>query len=90
MQGRFSAILDISNAYITVSKCHIRPAIIKMEGLAGADGSEWDSKRKEFESWCTNAVGEINFIAHETDKNVDLNMVRNMSILQQQVIEAAG
>jgi hypothetical protein len=34
MQGRFSAIADISTAYITVSTDYIRPAINEMKSLS--------------------------------------------------------
>lgn len=89
MQGRFSAITDISNAYITVSANYIRPASMQMESLSTLTDSEFSVKSREFLHWCDNAMLDIDGVAQQTSANVEKNLRRNMEALRRRAIKAA-
>jgi len=89
MQGRFSAIADISAAYITVSTDYIRPAINEMESLSTMTDSEWQIRSQEFVRKCERLMTDIDGVAQETSANVDRNMSRHINALQRRAIEAA-
>lgn len=89
MQGRFSAISDISSAYIEVSTNYIRPAINRMEKLSTIPKSEWEVKSQEFLTWCDTCVDQIDQVASETSRNVDIHMQNHITALQKRAIEAA-
>lgn len=90
MQGRFSAIADISTAYITVSTDYIRPAINEMEILSTMTDSEWQIKSQEFILKCDRLMTDIDGVAQETNANVNRNMSRHINALQRRAIEAAA
>jgi hypothetical protein len=90
MQGRFSAIADISNAYITVSKKYIRPAITRMEELSTLPESEWLIRSQEFSRWCENSITDIDRLAQETSHTADANIQKNLTALHRRAIEAAA
>ncbi|SPJ91048.1 uncharacterized protein FTOL_13450 [Fusarium torulosum] len=90
MQGRFSAIVDISKAYIAVSTDYIRPAINRMERLSTLTESEWAIHSQEFLRDCDMWMTEIDELASETNANVDKNMAKHMQALQMRAIEAAA
>ena len=89
MQGRFSAIVDISSAYITVSADYIRPAISEMEKLSTMSDSEWQVRSQEFLQKCDKLMTDINGIAQETNANVGKNMSHHINALQRRAIKAA-
>ena len=90
MQGRFSAIVDISKAYITVSADYIRPAINRMEKLSTLPESEWAIRGEEFLKDCDMWMKDISDVAARTSVNVDKNMAEHMQALQIRAIEAAA
>jgi len=90
MQGRFSAIADISTAYITVSTEYIRPAINEMEILSTMTESEWQVKSQEFVNKCDKLMTDIDGVAKETSANVDKNMSGHINALHRRAIEAAA
>jgi hypothetical protein len=90
MQGRFSAITDISTAYITISTDYIRPAINKMESLSTVSDSEWQIRSKEFFQWCETSMNEIDEVARTTNANVHKNITRHINSLHRRAIEAAA
>ncbi len=90
MQGRFSAIADISGAYITVSKEYIRPAICKMEELVHLPESEWLIRSQESKRWCDDSFTDIDHLAQETSKNAEINIRKSIGVLQRRAIEAAA
>lgn len=90
MQGRFSAIADISTAYIAVSKDYIRPAINEMEILSTVTDSEWPIKSQEFLNKCDKLMTDIDSVAQETNANVNKNMSRHIDALQRRAIQAAA
>jgi hypothetical protein len=89
MQGRFSAIADISTAYITVSTDYIRPAINEMEILSTMTDSEWHIKSQEFIHKCDRLMTDIDSVAQDANANVERNMSRHINALQRRAIEAA-
>lgn len=90
MQGRFSAMTDISTAYITISTNYIRPAINKMEGLSTVSESEWKIRSVEFSQWCETSMNDIDEIAQKTNTNVLRNMENHINALQLRAIESAA
>jgi hypothetical protein len=90
MQGRFSAISDISQAYITVSADYIRPAINRMERLSTLPESEWAIRGREFLQDCDRWMTLIDEVAAKTSANVDKNITEHMKRLQTRAIEAAA
>jgi hypothetical protein len=90
MQGRFSAITDISTAYITISTDYIRPAINKLEGLSTVSDSEWQIRSREFFQWCETSMNNIDDLAQATNANVQTNIARQINSLQRRAIEAAA
>ncbi|KAK4207742.1 hypothetical protein QBC37DRAFT_298078 [Rhypophila decipiens] len=90
MQGRFSAIADISTAYVTVSADYIRPAINEMENLSTMTQSEWAVQSKHFLEKC-NAWGKgIEDVTKKASGQMENNARRNMNALQMRAIEAAA
>ena len=90
MQGRFSAVADISGAYVTVSKEYIRPAISKMEALSTLSESEWAIRSQEFSMWCAESMNDIDQLAQRVSRAAFQNIDRNISALQRHAIEAAA
>ena len=90
IQGQFSAIADISGAYVTISDGYIRKAIDKMEHLATVDDSKWDQERDRFTSWCQEAVVGINGITRNASANMGGNMNKRIGMLELLAIEAAN
>jgi hypothetical protein len=90
MQGRFSAIADISTAYITVSMDYIRPAINEMEMLSTMTDSEWQIKSQDFIHKCDRLMTDIDSFAQKTNANVDVNVGNYINALQRRAIEAAS
>jgi hypothetical protein len=89
MQGCFSAIADISTAYITVSTDYIRPAINEMKSLSTMTDSEWQIRSQEFIQKCDRFTTDIGSVAQKTSANVEKNMSRHINALQRRAIEAA-
>ena len=90
MQGRFSAVADISNAYITVSKEYIRPAIYKMEELSILPESEWVVRSQEFNKWCADSINDIDRLVQQVSRTAPYNIDKNIGVLQRHAIEAAA
>ncbi|KAM7198901.1 hypothetical protein V8F20_005968 [Naviculisporaceae sp. PSN 640] len=90
MQGRFSAIADISSAYVTVSADYIRPAINEMENLSTMTDSEWAVQSKHFLEKCDAWGKGIEDITRKASGQVENNARRNMNALQMRAIEAAA
>ena len=90
MQGRFSAITDISTAYITISTDYIRPTINKMESMSTVSDSEWQLRSKEFFQWCESSMTEIEEVARSTNSNVQKNITLHINSLHRRAIEAAA
>lgn len=88
MQGRFSAIGDISDAYIDVSNTYIRPAISWMERLSTMRTGEWEAEKNKFLAWCEDSVGKIDGLAQKTNQNVEEHVKGSILALQRRVIEA--
>lgn len=88
MQGRFSAIGDISDAYIDVSNTYIRPAISSMEKLSTMPAGEWEVAKNEFLDWCKDSVGKIDALAQQTNQNVEEHVKGSILALQRRAIEA--
>lgn len=88
MQGRFSAIGDISDAYIDVSNTYIRPAISWMERLSTMPPGEWEAEKNKFLAWCGDSVGKIDGLAQKTNQNVEEHVKGSILALQRRVIEA--
>ncbi len=88
MQGRFSAIADISDAYIDVSNTYIRPAISWMERLSTMPHKDWEAEKNKFLAWCEDSVSKIDGLAHETNQNVDKHVKGSILALQRRAIEA--
>jgi hypothetical protein len=90
IQGRFSAIADISAAYVAISDRCIRPIINKMEQLAlTKDGEDWKRKSKMFSIACEQAQKDINDVFKGTQQNMGRNMAKRIGELQTLAIEAA-
>lgn len=89
IQGQFSAIADVSSAYVMISGNYIRKAIDKMEHLATIEDSKWNEARKEFTAWCKNAVRDINGVTRQASANMGPNMQKRIGLLQTLAIEAA-
>jgi len=89
MQGRFSAIADISTAYITVSNDYIRPAINTMEMLSTMNDSDWEINSQKFSHDCEQFITDIDSVAKKTSENVDKNMSLHINALRLRAIEAA-
>ncbi|KAK3374692.1 hypothetical protein B0H63DRAFT_480744 [Podospora didyma] len=90
MQGRFSAIADISTAYVTVSTDYILPAITRMERLSILNDSQWAIESDKFVKDCDGWMMEIDGVAARTSASVDRNMADHMQALQTRAIEAAA
>jgi hypothetical protein len=90
MQGRFSAIAEISTAYITISTDYIRPAINEMEILSVMTDSEWQIKSQEFIYKCERLMANIDSVAQETSANVERNMSRHINALQRRAMQYDG
>ncbi|OCL11172.1 hypothetical protein AOQ84DRAFT_287772 [Glonium stellatum] len=90
MQGRFSAMVDISAAYITISTEYIRPAINRMESLSTVSDSEWDVRSTEFLQWCENSMNGIDEVARTTNANVQRNIDYHINALHRRAIEGAA
>ncbi|MCJ1401423.1 hypothetical protein MMC11_004636 [Xylographa trunciseda] len=89
MQGRFSAMTDISTAYITISSEYIRPAINRMESLSTVNDSEWSIRSAEFFQWCDSSMNSIDEIARVTNINVQRNIDFHINALHRRAIEGA-
>lgn len=89
MQGRFSAIADISTAYITVSADYIRPAINEMENLSSMTESEWAVQSKHFLAKCNTWTQGIEEVTRKASDRVEANARDHMNALQLRAIEAA-
>ncbi len=89
MQGRFSAILDISTAYITVSAEYIRPAINEMENLSTMSESEWAVESKHFIDKCNTWTQDIEAVTRRASDRVEANARIHMNALQVRAIEGA-
>lgn len=61
-----------------------------MESLATASNSEWHAESREFMEWCDKAVTEIDEVAEAASSNMDRNMIKHISALQERAIEAAA
>jgi hypothetical protein len=92
LQGQFSAIADISRAYVQVSNSYIRPAINKMELLAGVKPTDprWPRLLGDFNQWCYNAIEEIDRLVDNVNKEMRTNLESQITALQQRAIEAAA
>ena len=90
MQGRFSAMTDISTAYITISTEYIRPAINRMESLSTVNDSEWNIRSTEFFQWCETSMSSIDEVARTTNTNVQRNIDYHIKALQRRAIEGAA
>lgn len=90
MPGRFSAMVDISTAYITISADYIRPAINRMESLSTVNESEWNIRSAECFQWCESSMNRIDEIAQATNRNVKRNIDYHINLLQQRAIEGAA
>ncbi|KAK0750953.1 hypothetical protein B0T18DRAFT_485660 [Schizothecium vesticola] len=88
MQGRFSAIGDISDAYINVSNTYIRPAISWMERLSTMPVRDWEAEKNKFLGRCEDSVGKIDGLAQRTNQNVDEHVKGSILALQRRVMEA--
>lgn len=88
MQGRFSAIGDISDAYIDVSNTYIRPAISWMERLSTMPVRDWEAEKNKFLTWCKDSVGKIDELAQRTNQNVDEHIKGSILALRQRAMEA--
>jgi hypothetical protein len=89
IQGQFSAINDISGAYVAISDGYIRKAIDKMEHLATVDDKQWDAERDKFTEWCKDAVAGIGSITRQTSADMGPRMTEQLEMLQRLAIEAA-
>ncbi|KAG7287629.1 hypothetical protein NEMBOFW57_007142 [Staphylotrichum longicolle] len=89
MQGRFSAIMDISTAYIAVSRDYIRPAITEMEDLSAMSESEWAVQSKHFLTKCKTWTEDIETVTKKASDRVEVNAKMHMNALQARAIEAA-
>lgn len=89
MQGRFSAIADISDAYVKVSHQYIRPTIRRMEQLSTLKEPEWSEERKRFIDECKKAETEINILAKQTIQTSMKNIDQTVKAVQRRAIEAA-
>jgi hypothetical protein len=90
LQGRFSAIADISALYVHVSQNYIRPGINKMESLSALSDSEYLIQMNEFNNWCTDAAQKIEDLAQTENSSMRRKMERNIQSLRQRLIEAAS
>jgi len=88
MQGRFSAIADISHAYIDVSNTYIRPAISWMERLSTMPVQDWQAEKNKFLLWCEDSVKKIDALAQQTNRDVDEHVKGSILALQKRAIEA--
>lgn len=89
IQGRFSAIADISDAYVAVSNDYIRPAISWMERLSTIqDKDAWTREKNAFVKFCEKSVGDIDGFTTKTSKDVNINAQKNIAALQKRAIEA--
>ncbi|KAF2002202.1 hypothetical protein P154DRAFT_618630 [Amniculicola lignicola CBS 123094] len=90
IQGQFSAIADISHAYVDVSSRYIRPAINKMEMLGGTSTNdpEWPALCEEFQNWCHDAASGIEHMVKETGEKMQENLRTEVTKLQRRAIEA--
>ncbi|MCJ1359907.1 MAG: hypothetical protein MMC33_009910 [Icmadophila ericetorum] len=89
-EGRFSAMTDISTAYITISTEYIRPAINRMESLSTVNDSEWNIRSTEFFQWCESSMNRIDEIARATNTNVQRNINFHISALHRRALEGAA
>lgn len=89
MQGRFSAIMDISSAYIAVSRDYIRPAITEMENLSTMSESEWAVQSKHFLTKCKKWTQDIEAVTKKASDRVEVNAKMHMHALRAHAIEAA-
>jgi hypothetical protein len=89
MQGRFSAIADISKAYIQISAGYVRPAIDKMESLSTASEANWERESAGFLKWCEDATQEIDQLARGATENVDKNIAHHINALHRKALMAA-
>jgi len=88
MQGRFSAIVDISDAYIDVSNTYIRPTISWMERLSTIPARDWEAEKDKFLGWCQDSIGKIEGLAQQTIQNADEHVKGSILALQRRVMEA--
>jgi hypothetical protein len=89
IQGQFSAIADVSAAYVLISDKYIRKAIDEMEHLATIEDSKWEKARDGFTQWCNDAVVGINNVTKEASAKMAPNMQKRIGMLQTLAIEAA-
>lgn len=89
MQGSFSAIGDVSGAFVMISDRFIRPAISMMERLSTVDDQEWPNERRKFVTWCNTAVNEIDTLTKSASANLEPNMGKRIDYLQRLAIKAA-
>jgi hypothetical protein len=90
IQGQFSAITDVSTAYIEVSDKCIRPAISMMEQLALAkDDKDWNDMSEKFSAKCAKYITDIDAEFQRTQANMKPNMTKRVGVLQMLAIEAA-
>ncbi len=90
MQGRFSAIADLSDTYIDVSNTYIRPTIALMERLSTMPAHKWEHEKNRFLAWCVESAKKIDTCAQATGAAVDEGIVRSILALQKRVLEAMG
>jgi hypothetical protein len=89
MQGRFSAISQISGMYIKVSNELIRPGITKVENLVVASNVDYPIQLKEFKKWCHESVQKIEGLAKDSNVVMAASVSNGIELLRQRVIEAA-
>jgi hypothetical protein len=89
IQGRFSVIADVSQAYGQISNSCIREAINRMEHLSSVRDDQWDTEREKFDHWCRGAIEDIDSISRKTSENMDRHADDKMKRLQYRAIEAA-
>ncbi|KAL8339740.1 hypothetical protein RB601_006042 [Gaeumannomyces tritici] len=91
IQGRFSAIRDISGAFVHVSSQYISLALSKMQTLASVSGNEeWRDESEKFTAWCEDSMKEIEEFAHAANAKIGANIDDRASYLKQHAIEAAA
>ena len=88
-QGRFSAIADISEAYVQISAEILRPAIRDMEELSKLQGPEWELALGRFNLELVNKTARIQDIARDTIEKANVNIHKSIEYVQLRAIEAA-
>ena len=88
IQGRFSIIADVSDAYVQISNKCILPTINEMEILSKAQERDWEAARIKFEDTCERAMDDIHNIAARTSTTMDKTAQQRIGMLERKAIEA--